>query len=118
MYDEFEMLTLRGILPKEEKERLESYLFKVFERVGVSAEIRKLGENETLVFSYDKEHVDKLLGRGAGRREKFILLTCKEARSRMSAGESADDIAKEIGICRSTFFRRLKKAESNGYEYM
>lgn len=49
---------------------------------------------------------------GKGRK-KIVVLSAESIRCRMSAGETADQIAADFGIGRATLFRYLKKAEKS-----
>ena len=65
------------------------------------------------IFDYDISDIREKLGRGAGAKPKNLNdITAQDVRDRMASGETAEQIAKSLGITRSTLFRRLKKAET------
>lgn len=101
----------------KEADELVKDLSPILNKIGIEMEIlilknEKMGQ---LFFEYDKEDISYKFSRKAGVKEKFIdhSISPEEARERMSTGESAEKIAAELGISRSTFFRRLKNAEVN-----
>jgi transcriptional regulator of acetoin/glycerol metabolism len=59
--------------------------------------------------------VKKRISRNAGRKIKYVYkeTTVAEVRTRMHT-EPAEQIAKDLGLSRSTLFRKLKYAEENG----
>lgn len=94
-------------------------LAAVLRKIGVTVTISK-PENENgkawLTFDYDIENVEQKFSRGAGKKERYLNVTPEEVRNRMKAGESAEAIAKDLGISRATLFRRLKNAEENYFD--
>ena len=68
---------------------------------------------KSIIFDYDISDIREKLGRGAGAKPKNLNdITAQDVRDRMASGETAEQIAKSLGITRSTLFRRLKKAET------
>lgn len=61
--------------------------------------------------TYSSDYIKYKLKRNAGRVQTTIDLSPKEIRERMAKGETAEDIASELNISRSTLFRRLKEAD-------
>ena len=59
---------------------------------------------------YSKTAADKAFCRGAGRKRKFIDVDLTVAEVRESVRlRGADDVCAELGISRSTLFRRLRQ---------
>ena len=110
-------------LPLDTSKSLDTYNFeikeltKIFEKIGVTMEITE--SKDSLVFKYDISNVNKKLGRQAGRNKRQLQrnVQVQEIRERMK-NESADEIAKTLGLSRATLFRRLKNAEENNLPYI
>lgn len=66
--------------------------------------------------NFDTQKINQVLSRNAGRPVSVIdsYHTVSEIRKRLHT-ETAEEIAESLGISRSTLFRKLKKAEQNGY---
>lgn len=76
--------------------------------------------DEYLVIECDRQEIFKKLYRSAGRKKtrmNCIALTVEEARKRIEE-ETAEEVAKSLGISRRTLFRRLAEAEKNGDKYI
>lgn len=100
-----------------DKESLEK-LNTLLSRLNINFEFRKVKENHFLKINYDTDDVQRIFSRGAGRPQKFVpsAPTVAEIRERMKT-ETAEDVAKSLGLSRSTFFRKLKWAEENDMDY-
>lgn len=103
----------------ESGKKLVDDLAAVLRKIGIAVEVSEQ-ENENgkawLTFGYDLENVERKFARGAGKKERYLNVTPGEVRDRMAAGESAEAIAKDLGISRATLFRRLKNAEENYFD--
>lgn len=103
----------------ESGKKLVDDLAAVLRKIGITVEVSEQ-ENENgkawLMFGYDLENVERKFARGAGKKERYLNVTPGEVRDRMTAGESAEDIAKDLGISRATLFRRLKNAEKYHFD--
>ena len=82
--------------------------------------LEKLGITKYLSFRYDVDEIRKKAGRNAGAKYKAgkKAMSVAEARERMEKGEKATILAKEMGISRSTFYRRYKESVENKSEYI
>lgn len=73
-----------------------------------------------LIVTYDDVEIYKKLHRSNGRKKislTRIALTVDEVR-KMIDRDTADVVAENLGISRSTLFRRLKSAEKNNSKYI
>ena len=77
-------------------------------------------DTKYLSFRYDVDEIRKKAGRNAGAKYKSgkKVMTVAEAKERMEKGENAAILAKEIGISRSTFYRRYKESVESGSIYI
>ena len=77
-------------------------------------------DTKYLSFRYDVDEIRKKAGRNAGAKYKAgkKAMSVAEARERMEKGEKATILAKEMGISRSTFYRRYKESVENKSEYI
>lgn len=76
--------------------------------------------DEYLVVEYDRQEVFKKLHRSNGKkrtRMNCIALSVEEARKRIEE-ETAEEVAKSLGVSRRTLFRRLAEAEKNNDKYI
>lgn len=76
--------------------------------------------NEYLVIEYDCQEVYRKLHRSKGKKKtrmNCIALSVEEARKRIEK-ETAEEVAKSLGVSRRTLFRRLSEAEKNGDKYI
>ncbi|MBR5583730.1 MAG: hypothetical protein IKW21_04310 [Lachnospiraceae bacterium] len=93
-------------------------LKEILNRAGVQF-VCTQGEDKHVImfFRWSKYMVDRKQTRNAGARKVYPNkdITVLEVRERMKT-ESADDIAKSLGISRATLFRRLKAAEKSQKE--
>lgn len=96
-----------------------SELNVILNKIGCKAEIKKYtseyGTSLGLEIEYDTQKIEKKLNRNAGRKKarcEFAIET-QEIRERIKKGEKAETIANELGISRSTLFRKLKEAETD-----
>lgn len=70
-----------------------------------------------LSISWDDEQVKFVLSRNAGAPRKYLMkpVSISEIRNRIGRS-SADQVAKELGISKSTLYRKIKRAEESGYD--
>lgn len=99
-------------------ERLEE-LNQLLNSLGVKFETKESDNFPLLAITYDPEKIRKKLSRGAGAKPKFMDRTVlvDDIKHRME-NETADEIAKSLGVSRSTLFRKLKHAEEAGFDYI
>ena len=101
----------------QDAQQLKSDLGDILKKIGIKIDIKESSTNTWLSFEYDIDQVQKKMSRGAGATCKNATtwyISVDECRKRMEAGETAASIAAELGIGRTTLFRRLKKAEQQG----
>ena len=87
--------------------------------LGIKFDVVEKQNTHLLKISYDRDVVKKKVKRNAGAKRKYISrsVPVAEIRSRMET-ETAEQIAKSLGISRPTLFRKLKYAEEWGYDYI
>lgn len=91
-----------------------SQLNLMLEKMGSKIEATELllpdGIHHQLIISFDAEAAKEYQSRGAGRKQKQVEqeLTVGEVRL-MLQKRTAEDVARELGVSRSTLFRRLKQ---------
>lgn len=76
--------------------------------------------DEYFIVEYDRQEVFRKLYRSNGRkrtRMNCIALSVEEARKRIEE-ETAEEVAKSLGVSRRTLFRRLAEAEERGEKYI
>lgn len=106
-----------GEIDDVEKIEKVSELNNILSQVGVSLELEEhRAENDiytSLAIRYNPQKIKEKLKRNAGRKGSVITgdWTVGQIRERMKQGETAEDIAKELGVSRATLFRKLKEAE-------
>lgn len=107
-------LYFRGYVPQDIIDDINNDLGKLLNEISVSMTIKEDGNGEkSIEFKYDTEQGRKDWGRRAGAKPKDLNnITAQEVRDRMASGETAEQIAKSLGITRSTLFRRLKKVKT------
>ena len=95
-------------------------LSEILSHIGVSIEIKNSNAGNYIEFNYDMEKINKKLKRHAGRKKARCAMSIetKDVRERMDKGESAERIASELGISRSTLFRKLKYAEEHDIMFL
>lgn len=80
-------------------------------------QIKRELERKEMMYDMLKESYDKLSNkynaiigtkRSKGRPKKEVYASVDEIKARMKQGETAEQIANELGISRMTLFRRLK----------
>lgn len=66
-------------------------------------------------FCWEDQEVEKAITRNAGAHKKYLRkrISVEEVRKRIQES-NAEQVAFELGISRSTLFRKLKYAEENG----
>lgn len=92
-------------------------LKEILNRAGVQFVCVEGSKSVLMTFSWSKYLVDRKQTRNAGTKKIHPNkdTTVSEIRERMKT-ESADDIARSLGISRATLFRRLKAAEKSQKE--
>lgn len=100
-------------------------LREVLDKLGITVEITEgLSDpkyvRKYLRFQYDVDEIRKKAGRNAGAKYKTgkKVMTVAEAKERMEKGENAAILAKEMGISRSTFYRRYKESVESQSDYI
>jgi transcriptional regulator of acetoin/glycerol metabolism len=97
----------------EEIKRLE-ILNDILKNVGADASFEKEQSGENfLKIRYDKETIRKIKSRKAGA--KSIKLKRKIS---IKEVEKWKEVAEELGVSRSTLFRRIKEAKKQGVDYI
>ena len=80
-------------------------------------QIKRELERKEMMYDMLKESYDKLSNKynaiigtkkGKGRPKKEVRASIEDIKARMKQGETAEQIANELGISRMTLFRRLK----------
>ena len=80
-------------------------------------QIKRELERKEMMYDMLKESYDKLSNKynaiigakkGKGRPKKEVRASADDIKARMKQGETAEQIANELGISRMTLFRRLK----------
>lgn len=101
---------------KEENEEAVSLLNSTLNRFGIDVEF---DTNLNRVRFIKTKDYRKKVTRGAGkpRKNTFGILELKEVENRIEMF-GADNVAKELGISRSTLFRRIKEAKNNEDDYI
>lgn len=107
-----ELLFSLAVEPTEKDKKNLAELNELLAKSDISIDILKNEYGTHLIINCDTDEVKKKLSRNAGRRKKsHSAILVSEIEERMAKGESADDIASELGISRSTLFRRLKESK-------
>lgn len=107
-------LYFRGYVPQDIIDDINNDLGTLLNEISVSMTMQEDGNGEkSIEIKYDTAKGRENWGRGAGPKPKDLNdITAQEVRNRMASGETAEQIAKSLGITRSTLFRRLKKAKT------
>ena len=90
----------------------------VISKAGVTVEIKRYSSGVGINFKYDTEKVKNQRGAGRPKYKYQYTVTVDEVRQRLNAGETAEQIAKDLGISRATLFRKLKYAEEKGFKFI
>ena len=95
-------------------------LIELVESTSATVSLKHLESNyeyEYLEIQCDQENVYKKVTRKAGRKKIFSqsYRTYSEVKEMMNK-DSAENVAKELGVSRSTLFRRLKAHEELGFD--
>ena len=113
-------LTLLGT-PSDENRKIVSELNEILEPMGCGIDIGELDgdPDKKLYYLHIKISTEAAADhsrRGAGRKRNMTkkLITVKEVR-KMLEQRSADSVAEELGVSRSTLFRRLKDRDDEYY---
>ena len=95
-------------------------LNEIMNRFGISLKTYQSESGyDYLTIKYDTEQAEEKISRGAGAKPKFMDRTVPidEINQRM-ANESAEEVAKSLGISRSTLFRKIRYAKEAGFDYI
>ena len=101
----------------EEIKRLE-ILNDILKNVGADASFEKEQSGENfLKIRYDKETIRKIKSRKAGAKSIKLKrkISIKEVEKWIDA-TTAKEVAEELGVSRSTLFRRIKEAKKQGVD--
>lgn len=91
----------------------------VLEEAGFKCKIEGDIINKKLIVDWDPYELMVKRTRKAGPKEiKIGHISVEHIRNRMNTGETAEMIAKELGISRKTLFRRLKDAKEKNQKYL
>lgn len=105
---------LGSLDPREDSSKME--FLAMLERLGITYEIvdgREKYHCFYVNFKWDEYKMQKKLTRNAGAKRKHVPWNqnkVEDIRKRMET-ESAEVVAKSLGISRATLFRKLKEAE-------
>lgn len=114
-------IAVDGKYAEESAQEMVEDLREVLEKLGITVEITD-GSHDVkyLSFQYDVYEIRKKAGRNAGAKYKSgkKVMTVAEAKERMEKGENAAILAKEMGISRSTFYRRYKESVESQSDYI
>ena len=107
-------LYLHSYVPQDVIHDIDNDLGEILQGIGINMSFHEdINGEKSIIFDYDISDIREKLGRGAGAKPKNLNdITAQDVRDRMASGETAEQIAKSLGITRSTLFRRLKKAEN------
>ena len=107
-------LYLHSYVPQDVIHDIDNDLGEILQGIGINMSFHEdINGEKSIIFDYDISDIREKLGRGAGAKPKTLNdITAQDVRDRMASGETAEQIAKSLGITRSTLFRRLKKAET------
>lgn len=100
--------------PSNQELKIVEELNLILSKMGCEIKTSKLHDEKrvyhSLIINFDSEAAQEYLSRNAGRPRKQTNpdLTVRDVRQ-MLQERTAEDVAKELGISRSTLFRRLKK---------
>lgn len=107
--------------PSDKNREIVSELNKILEPMGCRISIEEFDRDPDKITYYlyikvSTEAAADYSRRGAGRKRKMMkkLITVKEVRE-MLEQRSADSVAAELGVSRSTLFRRLKDRDDECY---
>jgi len=94
-------------------------LKEVLEGTAITVKLNSDGDSNYLLFNYDTYEVEQKKTRGAGRKEvcsPLPLTRGEVAEMRKSMSES--EILEQLGLSRSTYYRRLKKFGNDSSDLM
>ena len=118
-------IAVDGKYAEESAQEMIEDLREVLEKLGITVEITEgLSDpkyvRKYLSFRYDVDEIRKKAGRNAGAKYKAgkKAMSVAEAKERMEKGENAAILAKEMGISRSTFYRRYKESVESQSDYI
>jgi response regulator of citrate/malate metabolism len=85
-------------------------------KYGATMRLSYSGKDESyvLVLDIDEEWAKRKLKRNAGRFKAVTTHKCEEIKEWQESGMSADEIAEQLGMSRSTYFRHLKRWKEHG----
>ena len=100
-------IAVDGKYAEESAQEMIEDLREVLEKLGITVEITEgFHDTKYLSFRYDVDEIRKKAGRNAGAKYKA-------SKKAMSVAE-----AKEMGISRSTFYRRYKESVESKSKYI
>lgn len=101
---------------QEENDETIEKLQEILDRVGVKIEIET--KKRAAFFSKREDYVEKKT-RNAGRHSvKSNRMISLEELEELIAEKNAETVAKELGISRSTLFRKMKRAKEQNDDYI
>ena len=87
---------------------------EVLSRIGMELEIVQHKQKNYLDINYDTDAYKKATSRNAGKKRKTISPTRVQDIKQMTKTQAAA----ELGVSRSTLYRRLKEAQESGINYI
>ena len=114
-------IAVDGKYAEESAQEMIEDLREVLEKLGITVDITEgFHDTKYLSFRYDVDEIRKKAGRNAGAKYKASkkAMSVAEAKERMEKGENAAILAKEMGISRSTFYRRYKESVESQSDYI
>lgn len=96
----------------------EVFIADLLERQGVKVNIiRDEHYNAKMELTWDHADIYEKRSRKAGRKRAIAYMPLNVLRERLKT-ESAEELAKYLGVSRATLFRRIKEAEDHGRDYI
>lgn len=105
---------------EEEEEKEFEKLRELLYLLKIDCHTEYEDEDKYLEINYDIHKVFKKLNRSSGRKKtrmNCIALTVEEVKERIKS-ETAEEVAKSLGVSRRTLFRRISEAEKHGDKYI
>ena len=112
-------IAVDGKYAEESAQEMIEDLREVLEKLGITVEITEgFHDTKYLSFRYDVDEIRKKAGRNAGAKYKASKKAMSVAEAKERMGENAAILAKEMGISRSTFYRRYKESVESKSKYI
>lgn len=102
-------------------------LRELLDRIGVHMNLNegKYDTGSRITFSYNEKAVLRAITRNAGPRQRYTRtekgyaepIKIAEIRKQIKA-TSAVEVAKSLGICKATLYRKIQRAEANHEDYI